>query len=617
MPQTARQVTLVAVVASVVMFTNLGGPRLWDRDEPRNAECAAEMQARGDWVTPVVNAELRTHKPVLLYWLILTAYSVFGVNEFSARFWSAALAVGTSICTYVIGRRLFDDRVGTWAGVIIATVLMFDVAGRAATPDSTLIFFSTLAITLYVLGAFPREELSESHQESSRPFFPSWPWAAAMYGVMGIAMLAKGPVGFVLPTAVIGMFLLVMRLPNHEGEPSRRLWWQRLRRAASCFGPLHFLRTCWSMRPITAIGISLAVALPWYVWVGIRTDGEFLRGFFLEHNLSRATQTMEGHDGSFLYYPLAILVGFFPWSVFAVPVILDSTRHGKENSKWTKGYIFTACWIGVYVGLFSLAKTKLPSYVTPCYPALAVVTGCFVDRWTRNAVAVPRHWIRAALVITSLVGLVFLIGVPIAAQRFLPGDEWLGAIGLIPLAAGVITLVYSERNQPRRAAYVFAGSAILFTTLLFGGVAERVDRHQHNEVLLQAIALRGGNARVASYGLLEPSWIFYGQGPIDELMVKDLRTPMRTWIEQHGKWVRKPDLSVNDLLNRPEECLIITSDHYLPLLREELPEGYEVIATAPYFMRKGNLLLVGPTMPAEVATNKPPNKLPNEQRIQR
>ena len=443
-----------------------------------------------------MNAELRTHKPVLLYWLIMTAYSAFGVNEFSARFWSAVLAVGTSLCTYVIGRRLFDDRVGTWAGIIIATVLMFDVAGRAATPDSPLIFFSTLAITLYVLGTFPGGEVSDSRLHESRRFFLGWRSAAAMYGVMGIAMLAKGPVGLVLPTAVIGMFLLVTRLPTVDVEPSQRARWFKLKRAASCFAPRHFLRTCWSMRPLSALGISLAVALPWYIWVGIRTDGEFLRGFFLEHNLGRATYAMEGHNGSILFYPVAILAGFFPWSVFAVPVILDTIRHGKENTKWTNGYIFAACWVGVYVGLFSFAKTKLPSYVTPCYPALALVTGCFVDRWTRSALATSRHWFRAAFGITSLVGVVFLVGVPIAAHRFLPGDEWLGVIGLIPLIAGVVALVHSERNQPRRAAYVFAGAAVLFTTLLFGGAARRVDRHQHNEVLLEAIAARGANVNV-------------------------------------------------------------------------------------------------------------------------
>src|SRR6056300_67173 len=96
----------ISLIAGVVMFTNLGGPKLWDRDEPRNAGCAKEMLERGDWVTPVFNGELRSHKPVLLYWFMISAYQVFGVNEFSARLWSAIFALGTCYCTYGIGRRL-------------------------------------------------------------------------------------------------------------------------------------------------------------------------------------------------------------------------------------------------------------------------------------------------------------------------------------------------------------------------------------------------------------------------------------------------------------------------------------------------------------------------------
>src|SRR5688572_19133204 len=80
-----KQAGLVALVAAIVMFTNLGGPRLWDIDEPRNAGCAREMWLRGDWIVPTFNAELRTHKPVLLYWCMMAAYSVLGVGELAAR----------------------------------------------------------------------------------------------------------------------------------------------------------------------------------------------------------------------------------------------------------------------------------------------------------------------------------------------------------------------------------------------------------------------------------------------------------------------------------------------------------------------------------------------------
>src|SRR5688572_21932494 len=136
------------------MFTNLGGPRLWDRDEPRNAGCAVEMLQRGDVIVPTFNAKLRTHKPVLLYWCIMSAYSVLGVSEFSARLPSALCAVGSTLCTWFIGRRLFGPQAGVWAAIALATSLMFGVAGRAATPDSVLIFCTTLATAIYVGGTF-------------------------------------------------------------------------------------------------------------------------------------------------------------------------------------------------------------------------------------------------------------------------------------------------------------------------------------------------------------------------------------------------------------------------------------------------------------------------------
>ena len=72
MTSTLRHLAIILVVAVVVLFTNLGGPRLWDRDEPRNAGCTAEMLARGDLITPVFDDELRTHKPILLYWFMMT-----------------------------------------------------------------------------------------------------------------------------------------------------------------------------------------------------------------------------------------------------------------------------------------------------------------------------------------------------------------------------------------------------------------------------------------------------------------------------------------------------------------------------------------------------------------
>lgn len=576
---------IILAVAAVVMFTNLGGTRLWDRDEPRNAGCAQEMMQRGDWVVPVFNAELRAHKPVLLYWFIMSAYDVFGVNEFAARFWSAALAVGTALATYGIGRRLFGADVGLWSGIILASSLMFVMAGRIATPDSVLIFFSTAALLVYVLGAFPGDG----------SYFPRrWTTVAAMYGLMGLAVLAKGPVGAVLPTAVIGMFLLIVRLSEMARPAGLPVWRWWVLRCLRPFAPWHFLRTCWSMRPLTAVAVVLAVAGPWYAWVGWRTDGEFLRVFLWDHNVGRAAHSLEGHAGGPWFYPVAILVGFFPWSVFAAPVIADVTALVRKKTPWATAGLFAVCWIGVYVVLFSLAGTKLPSYVTPCYPALAILTACFIQHWTHGAAAGWRRWPAAVIVTLGGVGLVMLAAIPFAARQLLPGETPLAGVGLIPLTGALVAFFFQRRQCFPQAACSVAVTAVAFTTALFGWAAMRVDRHQQNHVLWAAINRAGGTPRIGAFGRLEPTWIFYGGRPIEELRL-DAPLPESS---RAGTWKPKPCPPAAEFFGLGQDRFIITTDRCWDQLRAVLPPQAAVLAECPLFLRRERLLLVGTSPPA-------------------
>ena len=147
-----RHQAWIILVAGVVFFAGLGRPRLWDDDETKNARCAQEMLVRGDWVVPTFNFRLRPDKPALFYWLAMISYQLLGTTELAARFPSALLAVGTSLATYHLGRRLFRPEVGLWAGLAMATNLMFATIGRAATPDSTLIFCTTIALLAFVVG---------------------------------------------------------------------------------------------------------------------------------------------------------------------------------------------------------------------------------------------------------------------------------------------------------------------------------------------------------------------------------------------------------------------------------------------------------------------------------
>ena len=580
MQSMSRHLCWLILLASVVFLTQLGEAKLWDRDEPRNARCAWEMLDRQDWVVPTFNDELRTHKPILLYWLTMSSYIVFGVNEFGARFASAFLAIGTVLLTYSIGCRLLNPRVGLWSSVVLTGTLMFNVAARAATPDSTLIFCMTLAFAIYVWSV-PREIWSDPNQgEHSNLVFRSWPWAALIYGAMGLAVLAKGPVGIVLPTAVIGMFLLIVR---SVPLPPNSTWPQRTLHCLKWFAPVHFLQTCWKMRPLTAITAASVVAVPWYLAVGFQTNGEWLRGFFFEHNVSRAMASMEGHQGSVLFYPVALLVGFFPWSVLAVPVGLWSYSELQLADKY-RPYTFLVCWIAVFMTVFSLAATKLPSYITPIYPAVALLCGSFIVAFLDQIsdVKVASWWPRISAICLTTIGLGLLIGLPIAAYQFLPGDEWLGLVGSIPFAGGLITTICLLKNRRKLSMLSLSSSSIAFVLVLFSIVGPRVSDHQQIDELL-ALADHDSEI-VAAYASHEPSWVFYAGHRIPFYRVDEAAK------------------ACDFFCQAPDHLLITTKTGY-DRLRPHLPPSHQVIEQVPYFLRGQELLLLG-----HIATtaSKPP-----------
>lgn len=602
----ARDVLLLFGISGILFLFQLGAAPLWDRDEPRNAGCAAEMLAAGDWVVPVFNADLRTHKPVLLYWLMMTSYAAFGVNEFAARLPSALLGVSTVLMTWQLGRSLFGtsqstasqsaasqsgNAIGRWAGVMLASTIMFGVASRAATPDALLICCGALAITLFAHFSF----------RANREFPVSRVEAIAIYAAMGLGVLAKGPVGLVMPTAVIGMYLLIRRLPS---TPSPTSWAARAMWLLRPFHPVHFLKTCWSMRPVTALATVAAISVPWYCWVALRTDGVWVREFIWTHNVSRATDVMEGHSGPpIIFYVGAILVGFFPWSILTIPTglhvwsRLSKKPTGKQVATPTKEAVDNSqvpvdesqrherdaitlllCWVGVYVGLFSLAQTKLPSYVTPCYPALALLGGLFVQEWSR-AVDCRRVWLRVGIGNLIAVGVILLAALPVAARFFLPGSEWLGVIGFVPLVGGICCWRYVSQRDNQRATFALATTAVAFSVLLMGVVPAEIGRHQKYAELYARAARHNGP--IAAWGHLEPSWIFYGGKPIREFHATD-PAAFLTFLEQH-----------------PNALVITTPEKLQEKSQDKFPADFRHVYETEYFLRDRPLLLGEADLPAK------------------
>lgn len=583
---------LLGIACLMTLFLNLGEAHLWDRDEPRNAGCAAEMLAAGNWIVPIFNDELRRQKPVLLYWLIMSAYGVFGVNEFAARFWSALLGCGTVFLTASIGCHIRDRFTGLLSGLILASSLMFCVAARAATPDSVLIFCVTAALWFYVRDVMPGDG-------SDGCWFPqSWTNIVGVYAMLGLAVLAKGPIGFLLPMMVMGLFMLIQRRGPSTQTPVNLV--SRMKYIFAWFSPLHFLRTLWAMRIAWGCGIVALVAAPWFVAVGIQTDGEFIRQFFLTENFARATSVMENHSGGWWFYPLSICVGFFPWSVLFGPVAYALLYSDVEDRQHA-GIRLMLIWVGLQIAVFSLAATKLPSYVTPCYPALAVLTALGIQHFDSESISQSwlRGWLFAAMCILMMVGVtVFAVmqqRLPEHLPKLLEESPWLPAIGSITAVGGVIGSIFVWRWNPEWLVRTMVVTSVAFCTCLFGLGTIAVDRHQELDKITNLIRQQPARP-VASWRGLEPSWVFYSGRPVYELGThageqgEDERHPL---YQITGDWRPNPAPVIEQFVRQRPDALIISTDDHIDELKNRLPAEFQVLQTADQFLKPRRLVLWG------------------------
>ncbi len=466
---------LLTLAWAALSLPGLGAPALWDIDEGNNATAACEMLRSGNPLVPTFNYQLRVDKPALLYWLQMTADWLGGVDEFAARLPSALAALGAVLVTYELGRRTFGAAAGLLAGLMLAGAALFVGAARFANPDALLNLFTLLALYAFWRGY---------RKGGPLPF-------GAAGAAAGLGMLAKGPVALVLPLAVTVLFLAWQR-------ELRRLVDPRVGRGVLAF---------------------LLVAAPWYTWVGVETKGEWLKGFFLTHNVGRALQPMEHHDGPFWYYAAVLLAGFAPWSVFFGPAAW-SARSDAAGGRTRAATRFLACWIAVYFVFFTFVRTKLPNYILPTYPAVALLTARYLDRWRRGAVTPPAWMTRGSLACLALTGVGTAAGLLIASgavpagvppHRQLPALASLAPLGALPLAGALAGAWFARRDSRPGVLAAVGLSGLLFCAGLaaFGPVA--VDRYKAPRALAAALPrdqlLR--DVRIGCYDYFRPSLVFY------------------------------------------------------------------------------------------------------------
>lgn len=389
-------IALIALCAGV-FFYGLGNLPFIGPDEPRYAQVAREMFISGDWVTTRLGGINWFEKPALTYWLSAAGYGLFGENEFGARFFIALFATLGVLLVFEFGKRIRSARFGFLSAAVLATCGMWPGFARVATFDLPL----SVAMTLALAGFFIWEQ-HEEKQGKNRFWF-------LMCFALGLGVLAKGLVGIVLPSAIICLYSLLTG------------------RLKILFKPKLLL--------IGSV-IFLATAATWYAPVIAKHGREFINEFFIGHHFQRYLSNKYKHPQPFYFFFLVALAGSFPWMFYLIVSVWHSLRNWRETVA-DRLRLFLWLWVIVTIGFFSFSGSKLPGYVLPIFPAVALLVGLELEKWWHPVVE------RSTKVFAALT-IAFIAAIGVAAifvsQQELGvavKDAWL--MGSVTIA---VTLVY-------------------------------------------------------------------------------------------------------------------------------------------------------------------------------
>ena len=580
---------LVLLVATVTLTAGFMSTPFWDEDEPRFAAIARTMVTTGDWVVPMYNGELAVDKPVLMHWCMALGFTTFGFNEFAARLPSALAAVLTALALLRAGTRWFNPATGITAALAYLGCLLVAIEAHAATPDSILVALTTWGTLLLVEPLLP--DRSETSQLGKQPPRRLGLGNAILAGsLFGLAVLCKGPIGFIGPLAVVLPFVWLAQwfaIPTEKplGKSLLSQSGGMFRHLITAGLPATW-KTFRQTRFVAVTVATIVVAAPWYIAVGFQTDWAWPEGFFFVHNVGRFVAPMERHSGGFLFHPLTMLVGFYPWSCFlplAVVVACSrlwrSLRTGEgtpTNQDETSSFALLMLWLTVWVGGFSLAATKLPNYVMPAYPAAALLVAALaVEAAGRSRWPFPR-WLSLGIAGLAFGGIATAGTILVGSFFGLTGAEPAAAVGLIPLI-GAVWLVWSARRQPIRAIAVMVVIGLVYSAAAVGPAAAWISRaNTLPQLLAEAHSHAGGKARIGVYTHLTPNIAYYAAGLVQ-------------------KWQPGETSAAAAFLSSGADAVVIVPEQQFAELADELPQGTGVIGRSRPLFKKQDYLLIGTT----------------------
>jgi hypothetical protein len=484
----SNRLSLLLLFALPVFFFSLGANSIWDANEAFYVETPRQMIRSGDYVNPTFNGLPRFNKPVLSYWIVAGFYRLFGESVTVERVGIGLGALGIVGAAFLIGRSLRSTQVGLRAALLVATAPRVIWFARRIFIDIYLTMFMSLTLAFFVLA--------ERHPEHRRRYL------LLAYVMTGLGVLTKGPVALALPAIVLLIWLAL----------ERRLADLRL------------------MMIVPGTLVILAIVIPWYAAVYRANGWTYITQFFVTENLGRYTTAMTPGDRGLMFYVPVLLGDLFPWSPLVVVPLVQSLRAPRPLVR-EKGEPavalrrLLAVWIVVFVGVFSLSRSKEDLYIFPTAVALAaLVADALYETFTQR----PSRWLTGLFITVCAI---CFIAAPVLSWMFgptagfyqIPGIGWFSAVlG----GTGAIAAWLWMRERRTSAVFGLAGGFVVLNYLFVSLILPVVELSKPVPPLAHTLATQAAaGAKVGYFNMGLQSFVYYtNRSAIEEIGVIDQAT---------------------------------------------------------------------------------------------
>jgi 4-amino-4-deoxy-L-arabinose transferase-like glycosyltransferase len=464
-----------------------------DRDEPRYMQASRQMIESGDYNRIYFQKEFRNRKPVGIYWLQAGTVNLLGGKQLKDEVWpyrlpSLICAVGSILLMFRLGAHLFGKSQALLAALLFAVTPLMIAVAHAATTDSALLFFTTLA--QYNLLQIYRANRTSRRPRIGNAFFF---WIA-----LGAGMLIKGPISPLIALLTASSLMVLDR--NRHAFKGIHAWW--------------------------GIPLLLAIVLPWLISIQAATDGAFLRESLGGDFGKKLISGQESHGSPPGYYTLLMAVTCWPVSLLAIPALLNAWRNRRSDP----GAAMCLCWIAPYLLVLECVPTKLPHYILSAYPPLVLL--CIHFAWNDVPIVLPNTFWR---ILDRIYRFVWILVLPLIVIA-LAASSWIAATPAIPaLITGALAiggfLVYRLRRKEALCLLTGCGSLlILVAPLFFGIIAPDLTPlwiSRSAAVAFDQVRRVQPDSRLYSVGYREPSLVFLTQTDINLCQSSAIETGYR------------------------------------------------------------------------------------------